>query len=118
ANPVLAGIVAQPQAELPVAGTVYNVNAALGREGIAGVKTGSTEDAGASFLFAAGQQAGGRPVTIYGAVMGLGTLADAFDTSARLVAVARAALRPVPVLPPGQLVATFAVPWGGELDVV
>jgi D-alanyl-D-alanine carboxypeptidase (penicillin-binding protein 5/6) len=42
AHPVFATVVAQPQATLPVAGTVFNVNATLGQEGIVGVKTGST----------------------------------------------------------------------------
>jgi D-alanyl-D-alanine carboxypeptidase (penicillin-binding protein 5/6) len=118
ANPVLAQIVAQPQAELPVAGTVYNVNSALGRGGIVGVKTGSTGEAGACFLFAARQEVAGGPVTIYGAVMGLDTLADTFAAAAELVAATRAALGPVEVLPAGQLAAVYEVPWGGELRVV
>ena len=50
-NPVLSQIVAMPQATLPVAGTVYNVNALVGHDGITGVKTGSTP-AGGNFAFA------------------------------------------------------------------
>jgi D-alanyl-D-alanine carboxypeptidase (penicillin-binding protein 5/6) len=118
ADPVLASIVARPQAELPLAGTVYNVNVALGRDGIVGVKTGSTEAAGACFAFAAKYQVAGRPVTVYGAVMGLSQLSEAFEASRQLAVAARDALRPVEVLPRGQLVATFAVPWGGEPQVV
>jgi D-alanyl-D-alanine carboxypeptidase (penicillin-binding protein 5/6) len=118
ADPVLAEIVAQPQADLPVAGTVYNVNAALGSDGIVGVKTGSTEEAGACFVFAAKYRVVGRPVTVYGAVMGLGQLVDALTASRRLALATRDALRPIEVLPRAQTAATFAVPWGGELQVV
>ncbi len=50
-NPVLAQIVAMPQATLPVAGVVYNVNALVGHDNIVGVKTGSTP-AGGNFTFA------------------------------------------------------------------
>ena len=52
-QPVFAQIVSLPQTTLPVAGTVYNVNAALGQSGIIGIKTGSGLDSGANFLFAA-----------------------------------------------------------------
>src|SRR6202022_3063452 len=48
---VLAQIVGLPQATLPVAGTVYNVNAALGQSGIIGIKTGSGLNVGAHLLF-------------------------------------------------------------------
>ncbi|MDA8276906.1 MAG: D-alanyl-D-alanine carboxypeptidase [Actinomycetota bacterium] len=50
-NPVLAQIVAMPQATLPVVGLVYNVNALVGHDNIIGVKTGSTP-AGGNFTFA------------------------------------------------------------------
>ncbi|KJF18994.1 D-alanyl-D-alanine endopeptidase precursor [Acidithrix ferrooxidans] len=50
ANPVLAQIVAMPQATLPVAGVVYNVNGLVGHDNITGVKTGSTP-AGGNFVF-------------------------------------------------------------------
>src|SRR5919201_3655058 len=40
-NAVFAQLVGQAQADLPVAGIVYNVNAVLGQSGIVGIKTGS-----------------------------------------------------------------------------
>ncbi|MDQ6691361.1 MAG: D-alanyl-D-alanine carboxypeptidase, partial [Candidatus Dormibacteraeota bacterium] len=46
ANPVLARIVGQGQADLPVIGTVFNVDYALGSEGIVGIKTGAAPRAG------------------------------------------------------------------------
>jgi len=118
ADPVFAQIVGQPQARLPVAGTVYNVNAVLGRDGIIGVKTGSTPEAGSCFVFAAKQPVGDQTVTVYGAVMGQELLADAFDDAQRLAAAVGDALRWVRVLTPTEPVAVIRPAWGGEVRIV
>lgn len=68
-NPVFASIVAMPQVVLPVAGLQYNVDGLLGRDGIIGVKTGSTNQAGGCFVFAVRRTVAGRPVTVVGAVL-------------------------------------------------
>ncbi|MEA2641422.1 MAG: hypothetical protein QOF51_2816, partial [Chloroflexota bacterium] len=49
-DPVFADIVSQQEATIPVAGTVFNVDTALGQNGIVGVKTGSTPEAGGCFV--------------------------------------------------------------------
>jgi serine-type D-Ala-D-Ala carboxypeptidase (penicillin-binding protein 5/6) len=118
ANPVFAEIVAQPQAELPVAGVVYNVDYALGQEGIVGVKTGSSSGAGACFVFAATHQVEGRPVVIYGAVMGLPTLEDAFNATKALIRSVKPGLVVHPLIGAGQKVARYEAPWGAKVDVV
>jgi serine-type D-Ala-D-Ala carboxypeptidase (penicillin-binding protein 5/6) len=118
ANSVFAAIVAQPQAALPVAGTVYNVNAVLGKGGIVGVKTGSTPEAGACFVFAAQQRVGDRPLMIFGAIMGEEKLSDTFDAAQRLSAAAAGGLRHERVLAQGQTVAAYRPPWGGEVPIV
>lgn len=69
--PALRQIVAMPQATVPVAGTIYNVNYALGRDGIVGVKTGSTPQAGGCLAFAADRAVAGRTTTVVGVVMGV-----------------------------------------------
>lgn len=68
--PVFARIVATQTATLPVAGTVHNTNALLGRDGFAGVKTGSTSSAGGCFAFRAIRWIGGTRATITGVVLG------------------------------------------------
>jgi D-alanyl-D-alanine carboxypeptidase (penicillin-binding protein 5/6) len=68
--PVFAGIVAAPSASLPVAGTVHNTNALLGRNGFVGVKTGSTAAAGGCFAFRAIRRIDGKRTTITGVVLG------------------------------------------------
>jgi D-alanyl-D-alanine carboxypeptidase (penicillin-binding protein 5/6) len=68
--PTFRHIVAMPQATLPVAGRQYNVDALLGTDGIVGVKTGSTPQAGGCFVFAADRRVAGRRVLVIGAVLG------------------------------------------------
>ncbi len=115
---VFEQIVALGQAELPVAGTVYNVDAALGQTGIIGIKTGSGLDTGANFLFAAAVQIDGFPVRIYGCVMVQPTLAMAFDRAKALIAAMQPALHVRRVIARNQSVGTYITPWGAQSDVV
>src|ERR1700744_3252473 len=60
--PALAAITAEPTAVVPVAGVIRNTNTLLGRDGIVGLKTGSTQAAGGCVLGAArGGGNGHRP---------------------------------------------------------
>ena len=68
--PVFARIVATASATLPVAGTVHNTNALLGRDGFVGVKTGSDDAAGGCFAFRAVRAVDGTRTTITGVVLG------------------------------------------------
>lgn len=113
-NPVLAEIVKQPEATLPVAGRVFNVDAALGQEGIIGVKTGSSSPAGACFVFAADVQADGQPARFYGAVLGLPTLDDAFKAATGLIHAAAPNLHYRSVISNDQVLAEYSAPWGDQ----
>lgn len=117
-NPVIAEIVPMPEATLPTAGTVYNVNSILGQEGIFGVKTGWTSSAGGCFVFASRHQVDGRPVTIIGAVMGQNILDDAFNASKALIRAVRPGLVVQPLVTEGLKVARYQAPWGAGVDVV
>ena len=68
--PVLAAIAAMSTAVVPVAGVVRNYNTLLGQDGIAGLKTGSTQAAGGCLLVAAWSHAGGRSTLIVAATFG------------------------------------------------
>jgi serine-type D-Ala-D-Ala carboxypeptidase (penicillin-binding protein 5/6) len=118
ASPAFATIVAQPQAELPVAGTVYNVDALLGQSGISGIKTGSLPE-GAMFLFAASVPApGGGSARVVGAVQGLPTLDEVFAaTTALLAAVPSAVERPL-VARRGQAVGRYEGAWGSSVPLL
>jgi D-alanyl-D-alanine carboxypeptidase (penicillin-binding protein 5/6) len=68
--PALAAITAMPTAVVPVAGEIRNTNTLLGQDGIAGLKTGSTQAAGGCLLIAAWQEVSGRNTLIVAATFG------------------------------------------------
>jgi len=113
---VLAQIVAMTDAKLPVAGTVYNVDYALGEAGIIGIKTGS--GFGANFLFAASVTVSGFTITIYGCVMGLPTLDGAFAAAKALIYAMQPQLRIVRALSKYVAVGSYELPWGGRSDLL
>ncbi|MGH7866282.1 MAG: D-alanyl-D-alanine carboxypeptidase family protein, partial [Candidatus Dormibacteraceae bacterium] len=93
--PVLAEIVDQTRATLPIAGRVTNVNHLLGVAGIVGIKTGNTESAGGCYVFAAPyRESSGLSNLLIGAVMGASDLAAAMDSSLQLLEKARSTLSP------------------------
>ncbi|MGC9168951.1 MAG: D-alanyl-D-alanine carboxypeptidase family protein [Desulfurella sp.] len=63
-------LVSKPQATLPVAGTVYNVDYDLGKDGIVGIKTGSMPQSGGDFVFASNQYLKWKHILILGALLG------------------------------------------------
>jgi D-alanyl-D-alanine carboxypeptidase (penicillin-binding protein 5/6) len=82
-NRTMREVVAMPQAVLPAAGTVYNVNFMVGKQGISGVKTGSTLAAGSCFVGSFPITVDGKPRLLLGAVLGQRSLHDAlaYDTA-------------------------------------
>jgi serine-type D-Ala-D-Ala carboxypeptidase (penicillin-binding protein 5/6) len=117
-DPVIADVVSRPQVSLPVAGTAFNVNYALGQDGIVGIKTGNIPEGGAIYLFAAPGQVAGRSVTLVGAVQGLATLDLAFSGARALLRAARGSFQVVHVVTAQQKVGRYAPPWGGGSDVL
>jgi serine-type D-Ala-D-Ala carboxypeptidase (penicillin-binding protein 5/6) len=118
AVPVLAQVVGQAQVDLPVAGTSFNVDYALGSQGIVGIKTGSAPKAGACFLFAAASKVGGKPALVVGAVMDEPTLDDAFTASEKLIAAIVPALKVVPAVSASEAVAEYRSPWGSRTGLI
>ena len=117
-DPVFAATVAMPQVDLPVAGTVFNVDAVLGQSGIVGIKTGSGLNTGANFLFASKQQIDNRNILEVGCVMGQATLEVAFSSAKSLIAAVTPALHVRRVIAQNQTVATYTTPWGNQADLV
>lgn len=116
-NPVIAEIAAQKQADIPVAGTIYNVNMLLGRNGIVGLKTGNTEQAGGCFMAAAVREIGGQKVVAVSVVMGADNLSIALRDSIPLVNSVLDGFEKVTLIKAGQTVGTYAVPWSSMVDV-
>src|SRR5438046_1885027 len=117
-DPAFASIVAMPQVDLPVAGTVYNVNGVLGQSGIVGIKTGSGLNTGANFLFASTQSVDNHDILVMGCVMGQPTLDIAFAAAKALIAAMSPALHVRRVIARNQSVAHYTTPWGAETDLV
>ncbi len=113
---VLAQIVAMTDVKLPVAGTVFNVDYALGEAGIIGIKTGS--GFGANFLFAASVNVGGFTITIFGCVMGLPTLDAAFASAKALIYAMQPQLHIIRVLSKYVAVGSYELPWGGRSELL
>jgi D-alanyl-D-alanine carboxypeptidase (penicillin-binding protein 5/6) len=115
---VLAQIVNLSETTLPVAGTLYNVNAVLGQSGIIGIKTGSGLNSGANFLFAATATVDGHQVMLYGCVMGQPTLNTAFNEAKALIRTMQSALRVRRVIARNDVVGAYETRWGSHATLV
>lgn len=113
-NPVIAQIVAQPSADVPVAGMIQNVNTDLGIAGISGIKTGNTDQAGGVLLFSAPYQG----QTIVGVLMGSPNLGTALHDSPEVLKSFESNIQSPVTVTAGQSVAEYALPWGGTIDAV
>lgn len=70
ANPVVRSIVSHPTLTYPVAGTIRNYNPALGVDGIVGIKSGYTSEAGGCLATAAYRSVGGQSVLVISVATG------------------------------------------------
>ena len=116
--PAFRQIVAMPQVTLPVAGLAYNINAALGHDGIVGVKTGSSSRAGGCLAFAATREVASRVVMIVGVVLGVratraqpSALDGVIAASENLLASVGDDLEHVQVVRPGAILGSVASAW-------
>ena len=81
--------------------TLTTTNKLLGRNGVIGIKTGSTNAAGGCLLWAATDQVNGETRTIYGVMLGAPgplILTNALKASEKMVISSRKALRRVTLL--------------------
>jgi D-alanyl-D-alanine carboxypeptidase (penicillin-binding protein 5/6) len=115
--PAFAELVAEKTAIIPVAGSIHNYNSLLGRDGVVGIKTGSTRAAGGCLMFAADVPAGpdGATRRLFGVVLGQpGTssaiLPHALAAAQRLIESARSVVRAAIVVPAGRSVAIVSEP--------
>lgn len=116
-NPVLAGIISEKSAKVPVAGVVQNVNWQLGTDAIDGIKTGSNDADGGVYLFSAKQiLASGQTVHIVGAIMGTKLLVQAMNGAVPMLQSARANFKLNTVVQAGQIVGRYNIPWGGGVE--
>jgi serine-type D-Ala-D-Ala carboxypeptidase (penicillin-binding protein 5/6) len=123
--PAFAETVATAEVTLPVAGLQRNRNVLLGKDGIVGIKTGTTLEAGGCLVFAARTRIGGRSVTVVGAVLhqpGNGTqpgmlAAASGATTALLDSTRRVLVRRV-VIRRGVTLGSIGAPWADSVPVL
>jgi len=116
-NPVLKDIVGQKSAEIPVAGTVHNTNWLLGIDGIVGIKTGNTDQAGGCYLFAQERVIQGEKVTVVGTILGAPDLPTAISDSRTLANSVDKGFIKVNVVHRGQVVGIIVPDWGDKTNI-
>ena len=119
-NPVLAQIVNEKQAyDIPVVGTINNLNYLLGADGINGIKTGSTNLAGGVFVGSANYQLpNSKSVPIITAVMGTPDLNDALIDSSILIQNDEKDFTNQQIIQNNQVVGNLNLPWGGNSQIL
>jgi D-alanyl-D-alanine carboxypeptidase (penicillin-binding protein 5/6) len=116
ALPAFAGFVGEKQVSLPVAGILYNVNNLIGKDGVSGIKTGWTDDAGACFILSFDSVVDGKPVSVLAATLGQDTLADAFAATRNTAKAVAANLQMLTPVSKDATAAAVKSSWGKEVD--
>ncbi len=121
-DPAFREIVAMPQAILPVAGKVYNVNNMLGKHGIVGIKTGSGTIAGGCFVSATPVVDGSKEHYIIAAVLGSRkdnqNLQSALEANAQILDQVRSQFKSHALTPPANGFGQITTPWHTQSGLV
>lgn len=117
-KPIIAEVVKQEKVTLPVAGEVNNINWLLGEDGVIGIKTGNTDEAGGCFLFAAARTVAGQNVTFLGAIMQAPDRNTAIRDSHTIIQASDDGFENIKVAAKGQAAASYQAPWGATADAV
>lgn len=124
AIPTFAQIVAMPSVTLPLVGTMPNYVTQVGQDGVIGVKSGFTSQAGGCLVLATERNVGGQQVLVLAAVTGVPvvngvamaepiTLQAAGTAASALLATTASALVPTTVVTAGHVVGHTSTRWGG-----
>jgi D-alanyl-D-alanine carboxypeptidase (penicillin-binding protein 5/6) len=111
-NPVLTQIVSQNTASVPVAGVITSTNSLLGKNGIVGVKTGFTDEAGGCYLVASSQTVEGQKMFLVGAILGAPDLKSAMNSLVTILDASRGGFQKITAVHIGQEVGYYKTPWG------
>jgi D-alanyl-D-alanine carboxypeptidase (penicillin-binding protein 5/6) len=118
ASPVLSEIVSMKTATLPTIGEVTNTNKLLGINGVNGIKTGTTDEAGACLLFSADITVGTQTVTLVGFVLGGDTHSELNESISDLIDSVKTGFQEVQLTEPGVSFATYTAEWGQSAQAV
>ena len=116
-NQVVAEIVAQQSAVLPVQGAVTNLNILLGKNGVNGIKTGNTDEAGGCFLGSTVVTApDNKTIPVFVAIMASKDLEAALRDASQLLATARAGFVARELIAKDTVVGYYDIPWQGRVE--
>src|SRR3954453_10727167 len=117
-RPALSSIVSQKNVTLPGAGSQDNTNTLLGFEGVDGIKTGNTDEAGNCLLFSAQVPVGSTKVRVIGAVLGAPTHDDLWAGVQALLSSVKAGFHEVTPVEKGQVFGTYTTAWGATSKLI
>jgi D-alanyl-D-alanine carboxypeptidase (penicillin-binding protein 5/6) len=118
-DPVLSKVVNTTHASLPGVGDIDNTNKLIGQDGIEGVKTGYTQQAGHCLLFAATVTLNGQKRTLVGVMLGQPQYEDLWTGAPKLLKSFEDAFHSIDLTNAGQTVyATYRTPWGATTQLV
>ena len=119
ANPVLAKIVNTPSANLPTVGEIHNTDPLIGKDGIEGIKTGYTQQAGHCLLFAAKVAVNGTERTFVGVMIGQPTYDALWAQVPKLLTSYENAFHEVDLTGQGVTVyGAYRTAWGAQTTLV
>jgi D-alanyl-D-alanine carboxypeptidase (penicillin-binding protein 5/6) len=119
-DPIFREIVKMPQTTLPVAGIVYNVNSLVGKNGIVGIKTGSTSKAGGNFVSATSITIGNKTHFIIAVVLGqqaVKSLQSAMDKNVKILDQVRSEFKIYPIAQPSAGFGQLSSAWKNKSDL-
>ncbi len=117
-SPALAAIVSQKAATLPGAGAQDNTNSLLGVDGIDGIKTGNTDEAGFCLLFSAEVPVGKAKVRVLGVVLDAADHDQLWSGVETLLTSMKAGFHEVTAAKTGQAFGSYTTPWGAKSALV
>jgi D-alanyl-D-alanine carboxypeptidase (penicillin-binding protein 5/6) len=117
-DPVLAEIVNQPTVNLPLVGEVKNYNTLLGTDGVIGIKTGNTDEAGGCLLFAQKKSIDNHDVILVGAILGSESRAKVLNDTKNFLASNANSYKFINVINAGQVIGEYSTPWGKKVNIV
>jgi D-alanyl-D-alanine carboxypeptidase (penicillin-binding protein 5/6) len=118
ADPVLAKIVSTAVDQVPVIGEIDNSNKLLGIDGIDGIKTGTTDEAGSCLLFSAEFTVGDQTKSVVGVILGAESSQAARDAVQALLASTKGAFTTLPLIRADTEVGSYTTAWGETAPIV
>jgi len=117
-NSALSSIVSKKNVNIPGVGEVSNSNSLLGVQGINGIKTGTTYEAGACVLFSSIINVSGEKITVVGVLLGADDRGQQNNDVKELLKSIQPGFKSVTLASKGQEFASYSTGWGQSAKLV